>query len=128
MKLKMTFRILLTILIEICVLFKQQAAGLIQHAWRTFLQRRDIQRKEVFEMIFSFIENWREGWGYKFICPIFWLDKTNLHQGLEKLSENRINGYSIKNNTKIKIKWDWWRNTIDERQSCGLLYSSTNQI
>ena len=53
----MTFRILLTILIEICALFKQQAAGLIQHTWRTFLQRRDIQRKEVFEMIFSFIEN-----------------------------------------------------------------------
>ena len=34
----MTFRILLSILIEIFVLFKQQAAGLIQHAWRTFLQ------------------------------------------------------------------------------------------
>ena len=53
----MTFRILLSILIEICVLFKQQAAGLIQHAWRTFLQRRDIHRKQVFEMFFSFIEN-----------------------------------------------------------------------
>ena len=53
----MTFRILLTILIEICVLFKQQAVGLIQHAWRTFFQRRDIQRKKVFEMIFSFIES-----------------------------------------------------------------------
>ena len=56
-KLKLTFRILLPVLIEICVLFKQQAAGLIQQAWRTFLQRRDIERKEVFEMIFSFIEN-----------------------------------------------------------------------
>ena len=33
--------------------------------------------------------------GYKLICPIFRLDKTSLHQGLEKLSENRINGYSI---------------------------------
>ena len=32
---------------------------------------------------------------YKFICPIFRLDKTSLHQGLEKLSENRIDGYSI---------------------------------
>ena len=32
---------------------------------------------------------------YKFICPIFRLDKTSLHQELEKLSENRINGYSI---------------------------------
>ena len=32
---------------------------------------------------------------YKFIRPIFWLDKTSLHQGLEKLSENRIHGYSI---------------------------------
>ena len=25
---------------------------------------------------------------YKFICPIFRLDKTGLHQGLEKLSED----------------------------------------
>ena len=25
--------------------------------------------------------------GYKFICPIFRLDKTSLHQGLEKLSD-----------------------------------------
>ena len=33
--------------------------------------------------------------GYKFIYPIFRLDKTSLHQGLEKLSENRINGCSI---------------------------------
>ena len=33
---------------------------------------------------------------YKFqVCPIFRLDNTSLHQGLEKLSENRINGYSI---------------------------------
>ena len=32
---------------------------------------------------------------YKFICPIFRLDKTDLHQGLEKLSEDRMNGYSI---------------------------------
>ena len=32
---------------------------------------------------------------YKFISPIFRLDKTSLHQELEKLSENRINGYSI---------------------------------
>ena len=31
---------------------------------------------------------------YTFICPIFRLDKTNLHQGLEKLSENRRQGYS----------------------------------
>ena len=32
---------------------------------------------------------------YKFICPIFRLDKTGLHQGLEKLSEDRMNGYGI---------------------------------
>ena len=43
--------------------------------------------------------------GYKFICPVFWLDKTSLQQGLEKLSENRINGYSISNNTNIKVEW-----------------------
>ena len=30
---------------------------------------------------------------YKYICPIFRLDKTSLNQGLEKLSENRIHGY-----------------------------------
>ena len=30
--------------------------------------------------------------GYKFIWQIFRLDKTSLHQGLEKLSENKING------------------------------------
>ena len=33
--------------------------------------------------------------GYKFICPIFRLNRTSLHQGLEKLSENRINGYRL---------------------------------
>ena len=32
---------------------------------------------------------------YKFICAKFPSDKTSLHQGLEKESENRINGYSI---------------------------------
>ena len=32
---------------------------------------------------------------YKFICAICRLDKTSVHQGLEKLSENRVNGYSI---------------------------------
>ena len=32
---------------------------------------------------------------YKFIYPISRLDKTSLHQGLGKLSENRINSYSI---------------------------------
>ena len=32
---------------------------------------------------------------YKFTCPLFRLDKTSLHQELEKLSENRINGYGI---------------------------------
>ena len=32
---------------------------------------------------------------YKFIYPISLLDKTSLHQGLGKLSENRINSYSI---------------------------------
>ena len=32
---------------------------------------------------------------YKCICPIFRPDKTSLHQGLEKLSENRINGYRL---------------------------------
>ena len=90
MKLKMTFRILLSILIEICVLFKQQAAGLIQHAWRTFLQR-----KEVFEMIFSFIENMKGRLRLQIDLFNISLDKTSLHQGLEKLSENRINGCSI---------------------------------
>ena len=41
--------------------------------------------------------------GYKFICPIFSTrQNVSLHQGLEKLSENRINGYSILNKTKIK--------------------------
>ena len=50
---------------------------------------------------------------YKFICPIIRLNKTSLDQGLEKLTENRINGYNIQNNTKIKkIKCDWWRKTI----------------
>ena len=52
---------------------------------------------------------------YKFICPIFRLDKTSLYQGLEKLSEKKINRYSISSNTNIKIKCDWWRNTIDEK-------------
>ena len=33
--------------------------------------------------------------GYKFICPIFRLNKTSLYQGLEKLSEDRKNGYTI---------------------------------
>ena len=36
----------------------------------------------------------RRAKAYKFICPIFRLDKTSLHQWLENLSENRINGYS----------------------------------
>ena len=40
----------------------------------------------------------------KFICPIIRPDKTSLDQGLEKLSENRINGCNIQNNTKIKKK------------------------
>ena len=40
----------------------------------------------------------------KFICPIIRPDKTSLDQGLEKLSENRINGCNIQNNTKIKNK------------------------
>ena len=41
--------------------------------------------------------------GYKFIYPIFSTrQNVSLHQGLEKLSENRINGYSILNKTKIK--------------------------
>ena len=39
---------------------------------------------------------------YKFICPIIRLNKTSLDQELEKLTENRINGYNIQNNTKIK--------------------------
>ena len=45
--------------------------------------------------------------GYKFIYPIFSTrQNVSLHQGLEKLSENRINGYSILNKTKIKnIMW-----------------------
>ena len=33
--------------------------------------------------------------GYKFICPIFRLDKPRLHQGLEKLSENRITAVTV---------------------------------
>ena len=82
----MTFRILLSILIEICVLFKQQAAGLIQHAWRTFLQKRDIQRWS-FHLLKIEWKADRTAKGYKFICPIFRLDKTSLHQGQGKLSE-----------------------------------------
>ena len=45
--------------------------------------------------------------GYKLICPIFRLVKTSLHQGLEKLSENRLNGFSIKNEINMKKKYDW---------------------
>ena len=45
--------------------------------------------------------------GYKRICPRFRLVKTRLHQGLEKLSENRLNGFSIKNEINLKIKYDW---------------------
>ena len=45
--------------------------------------------------------------GYKRICPIFRLVKSSLHQGLEKLSENRLNGFSIKNKLNIEIKCDW---------------------
>ena len=33
--------------------------------------------------------------GYKFICLIFRLDKARLHQGLEKLSENRITAVTV---------------------------------
>ena len=51
----MNFRTRLSISIKICFLFEQQAASLIQCAWRVFFQRKIIQRKEVFEMIFSFI-------------------------------------------------------------------------
>ena len=36
--------------------------------------------------------------GYTLVCAIFRLVKTSLHQVLEKLSENRLNGFSIKNN------------------------------
>ena len=32
------------------------------------------------------------------------------------------------NNTNIKIKCDWWRNTIDRNFVFRLLYSSTNLI
>ena len=41
----------------------------------------------------NYTHSWIEGKadrtakGYKFICPIFRLDKTSLHQGLEKLSD-----------------------------------------
>ena len=45
--------------------------------------------------------------GYTLICAIFRLVKTSLHQVLEKLSENRLNGFSIKNKINMKIKCDW---------------------
>ena len=54
-KIIVNFRTRLSISIEICFLFEQQAARLIQCAWRAFFQRKIIQRKEVFEIIFSFI-------------------------------------------------------------------------
>ena len=43
--------------IEIIVglLFKQQAAGIIQRVWKTFLRQRETQRKQVLKVIFSFI-------------------------------------------------------------------------
>ena len=47
--------------------------------------------------------------GHKRICPIFRLVKTSLHQGLEKLSENRLNSFSIKNKTNMKIKCYWYK-------------------
>ena len=55
-KIIVNFRTRLSISIKICFLFEQQAASLIQCAWRTFFQRKIIQRTEVFEMIFSFIQ------------------------------------------------------------------------
>ena len=38
-------------------------------------------------------ENWRQGLlrtTNLFICPIFWLDQTSLHQGLEKTTDRRV--------------------------------------
>ena len=53
----------------------------------------------IFDLISIFLKIEGKGvftaMGYKFICPIFRQDKTSLYQGLEKLSENRINGYRI---------------------------------
>ena len=40
-------------------------------------------------------------------CPIFWLDKTNLHQGLWKLREDGKNGYNILKGAKIKMLTVW---------------------
>ena len=37
------------------LLFKQQAAGIIQRVWKTFLRRKETQRKQVLKVIFSFI-------------------------------------------------------------------------
>ena len=37
----------------IVFLFKQQAAGIIQRVWKTFLRRKEIKRNEVLEVIFS---------------------------------------------------------------------------
>ena len=37
------------------VLFKQQAAGIIQRVWKTFLRRKEIKRIEVLEANFSLI-------------------------------------------------------------------------
>ena len=44
-----------TVLISNCFLFKQQAAGIIQRVWKTFLCRKETQRKQVLKVIFSFI-------------------------------------------------------------------------
>ena len=38
-----------------CFLFKQQAAGIIQRVWKTFLRRKEIKRNEVLQVIFSII-------------------------------------------------------------------------
>ena len=39
----------------VALFFKQQAAGIIQRVWKTFLRRKEIKRNEVLEVIFSFI-------------------------------------------------------------------------
>ena len=39
----------------VALFFKQQAAGIIQRVWKTFLRRKETQRKQVLKAIFSFI-------------------------------------------------------------------------
>ena len=39
----------------VALFFKQQAAGIIQRVWKTFIRRKETQRKQVLKVNFSFI-------------------------------------------------------------------------